>query len=63
MEMESTAISAFWRPPVRTTRTMRYQISRQSMTAEARESLTKAQRFLKAAEDKPVHASLHQPTT
>eukprot|EP01018_Ginkgo_biloba_P032061 Gb_09092 [translate_table: standard] len=56
IEIESTAISGFFRCPVKTINIIRYQNSKHSMTAEANESLTKAAKSRKASHENPVHA-------
>ena len=62
IEREPTAIIGSSRCPVRTIIVIKYQISRQSMTAEATDSFTKAHKSLNASHVKPFQPSLHQPT-
>jgi len=64
MDTDPTAISASSSRPVRTTSTVMYQTSRQSMTAEARESLANGQSPRSASHERPSHPlPLHRRVT
>lgn len=63
IEREPTAVTASSRLPVRMMRLIKYQISRHSITADERDSLTKAHISLKASQENPFQPSLHQTTT
>lgn len=63
MDREPTATTALSRCPVRMIILIMYQISRHSITAEASESLTKAQISLKAADENPTQPSLQEHIT
>uniref|UniRef100_J3LQD9 Uncharacterized protein n=1 Tax=Oryza brachyantha TaxID=4533 RepID=J3LQD9_ORYBR len=59
-EREASAISGSLRRPAMSTRIWKYQVSRQSMTAEARDSLKNSGKPENASVEKPVQVSRHR---
>uniref|UniRef100_A0A2P2NQC1 Uncharacterized protein n=1 Tax=Rhizophora mucronata TaxID=61149 RepID=A0A2P2NQC1_RHIMU len=57
----SMAISAFFKFPVKRTKMVLYQSSRQSIAPEDKESLITGQRSLTASIEKPFQVSRHPP--